>query len=170
MVDVKSKTKARPKRAKAKPAKSKSAPAKAKFPSVAWFNAVRKIFNNEEAYRGAGGGRCNCVCGIRVGKQNFILTFEGLECISAAEGDNKALEDVDFYLDMPTRDWQAMVRDIAKSNGATLDYTLNTLDLDREEGLSHSKHNDQYREDLFFRYNQTFQFFFDASARITTSF
>ena len=56
------------------------------------------------------------------------------------------------------------------SPAPTLSYTLNTLDLDREEGLSTSVHGDQYREDLFFRYNQTLQFFFDASARIKTAF
>ncbi len=63
-----------------------------------------------------------------------------------------------------------MIRDIAENDGATLHYTLNTLDLDREEGLSRSVHGDQYREDLFFRYNQTIQFFFDASARVKSTF
>ena len=38
-----------------------------------------------------------------------------------------------------------------------------------ENGLAHSATGDQYRQDLFFRYNQTFQFFFDASARIETT-
>lgn len=142
----------------------------AKFPSVAWFDAVRKVFNGDEAYQGAGGGQCNCVIGVRVGSKTFILTFEGHECSKAQEGKTKDLEDVDFYFDMPLDDWRAMVRNIAENGGATLDYTLNTLDLDREEGLSTSKHGDQYREDLFFRYNQTFQFFFDASARVKTSF
>ena len=29
---------------------------------------------------------------------------------------------------------------------------------------------DQYRQDFFYRFNQTFQYFFDASARIDTEF
>ena len=29
---------------------------------------------------------------------------------------------------------------------------------------------DQYRQDMFFRYNQTFQYFFEQSARVETEF
>ncbi len=142
----------------------------AQFPSVAWFKAVSKVFNSDESYRGAGGGQCHCQAGIKVGNRVFILLFEGFECIKAREVKFSELEPVDFYLEMPLKDWKAMVRDIAENGAASLHYTLNTLDLDRESGLSHSVHGDQYREDLFFRYNQTFQFFFDASARIKTTF
>lgn len=142
----------------------------AKFPSVAWFDAVRNVFNNDETYQGAGGGQCNCRAGIRVGERNFLLVFEGLECSEAAEVDDADLATMDFYLEMPAADWQLVIEDIAKNESASLDYTLNTLDLDREDGLCRSTHNDQYREDLFFRYNQTFQFFFDASARVKTKF
>ena len=142
----------------------------AKFPSVKWFDAVRKGFNGDESCRGGGGGQCNCVAGMLIGDDSFILTFEGFECIEAVVADDAALEDVDFYLEMPKEDWVAMVGNIAEKGSPDLEYTLNTLDLDREDGLAHSKHNDQYREDLFFRYNQTFQYFFNASARVKTEF
>lgn len=142
----------------------------AKFPSVPWFNAVRKVFNNDESYQGAGGGQCNCTMGLLIGKQVFVLTFEGVACTKAVTGDQKALEDVDFYLDMSAADWRKMITNIRDNGKASLHYTLNTLDLDRPQGLAQSKHNDQYREDLFFRYNQTMQFFFDASARVKTEF
>ena len=142
----------------------------ATFPSVAWFDAVREIFNGDDSYRGAGGGYCNCVAGMKIGKQIFILTFEGQECASAAKASAAALEDVDFYLDMAEADWRDMVANIAANGHADLHHTLNTLDLDREDGLATSRHGDQYREDLFFRYNQTLQFFFDASSRIKTAF
>ena len=142
----------------------------AKFPSVAWFNAVRMVFNGDEAYQGAGGGHCNCVAGIKVGNKVFVLTFEALECSEVVGAKDSDLERADFCLEMPLDDWRAMVRNIAKNGNATLEYTLNTLDLEREEGLCTSRHGDQYREDLFFRYNQTFQFFFDASARVNTTF
>lgn len=142
----------------------------AEFPSVAWFEAVAGVFNSDESYRGAGGGQCHCQAGIKVGKRVFLLAFEGFECAEVREVDVSELEPVDFYLEMPLKDWKAMVQDIAANGAASLHYTLNTLDLNREAGLSHSVHGDQYREDLFFRYNQTFQFFFDASARIKTTF
>jgi hypothetical protein len=141
-----------------------------KFPTTAWFDDVRQVFNGYESYQGAGGGQCNCTAGIKIGDRAFILTFEGEECTRAVEVDDASLQDVDFYLDMPADDWRNMVKDIAANGGATLHYTLNTLDLDRDDGLAHSRHNDQYREDLFFRYNQTFQFFFDASARVKTTY
>ena len=140
------------------------------FPSVAWFKAVSKVFNADESYQGAGGGQCHCQMGIKVGRRVFLLVFEGFGCVDAREVEVSKLEAVDFYLEMPFKDWQEMVEDIAENGAASLHYTLNTLDLAREDGLSHSVHGDQYREDLFFRYNQTFQFFFDASARVKTTF
>ena len=142
----------------------------ATFPSVAWFDAVREIFNGDDSYRGAGGGYCNCVAGMKIGDETFVLTFEGQECSGAVTADDAALEDVDFYLDMAPENWREMVANIAANGHADLHHTLNTLDLDREDGLATSRHGDQYREDLFFRYNQTLQFFFDASARIKTEF
>ena len=140
----------------------------AAFPSVAWFKAVSKVFNSDESYRGAGGGQCHCLAGIKIGKRVFLLVFEGFECVDASEVEVSEL--MDFYLEMPLKDWKEMIQDIAQNGAASLHYTLNTLDLARETGLSHSVHGDQYREDLFFRYNQTFQFFFDASARVKTTF
>ena len=142
----------------------------AEFPSEKWFNEVRKVYNADDAYRGAGGGQCNCRSAIKVGERIFLLVFEGIEVSEACEVASAELESVDFYLEMPARDWQDMVRDIAENGSASLHYTLNTLDLNRPDGLALSVHGDQYREDLFFRYNQTFQFFFDASARVKTTF
>ena len=141
-----------------------------RFPSVRWFDAVRDVFNRDEAYRGAGGGYCNCVAGMKIGKEVFVLTFDGQECVSAQKANLAALDDVDFYLDMARAEWREMIANIRDNGHADLRHTLNTLDLDREHGLATSRHGDQYREDLFFRYNQTLQFFFDASARIKTEF
>lgn len=142
----------------------------ARFPSVKWFDAVRGVYNTEPAYRGGGGGQCNCSAGMKIGKTIFVLTFEGFECTRAVKTTESALDDVDFYLDMEPSKWRAMIENIKHNGHADLEYTLNTLDLEREDGLATSHHGDQYREDLFFRYNQTFQFFFDASARIRTDF
>ena len=144
--------------------------AAANFPSVRWFDAVRSVFNTDESYRGAGGGYCNCTAGMKIGADVFVLTFEGQECTQAVQANDAALEDVDFYLDMAAAEWREMVANIQGNGHADLHHTLNTLDLDREDGLATSRHGDQYREDLFFRYNQTLQFFFDASARVKTEF
>ena len=71
---------------------------------------------------------------------------------------------------MAADEWREMVANIAENGAADLSHTLNTLDLDRADGLATSRHGDQVREDLFFRYNQTLQFFFDASASVDTEF
>lgn len=142
----------------------------AKFPSVDWFDAVRDVYNKDDQLRGAGSGTCDCIVGVQVGRETFQLTFEGFECSAARAITKSKLDDCDFYLHMPAKDWRAMLDNINANGHATDNYTLNTLDLDRPAGLSTSTHNDQYREDLFFRYNQTLQFFFDASSRIKTSF
>ena len=144
--------------------------AAALFPSVPWFDAVRGVFNADESYRSAGGGRCDCVAGLQIGDAVFVLTFEGLECAEAAQAESAALDAVDFYLDMPAEQWREMIANIAEHGAADLHHTLNTLDLALDDGLAKSRHGDQYREDLFFRYNQTLQFFFDASARVKTRF
>lgn len=142
----------------------------AKFPSSEWFAAVAEVFNHDDRYRGAGGGQCFCRFGVKSGDHIAVVNMEGHECTGAEMVGEAGLADVDFYLEMPPEDWEAMLRDIAANGHATLDHTLNTLDLDREDGLSRSVHGDQYREDLFFRYNQSLQFLFDASARVATEF
>lgn len=140
------------------------------FPSVEWFDEVREVFNSNEEYHGAGGGACETTFAVKVGNEIYQLVMEGLECTSAAQIGADGLGNVDFYLDMDPEEWQEMISNIKENDGADLNWTLNTLDLDRDERLAKSVTGDQYREDLFFRYNQTLQFFFDASARIETEF
>jgi len=140
------------------------------FPSVEWFDEVRDVFNENEEFHGAGGGACETTFGVKVGDDIFQLVLEGLECTSASAITAGDLDKLDFYLEMEPEEWREMIVNIKENEGADLDWTLNTIDLDRDERLAKSSTGDQYREDLFFRYNQTLQFFFDASARVDTQF
>lgn len=140
------------------------------FPSVEWLNAVREVFNTTDSYRGAGGGQCDCTVGLKVDDEVFIVEFEGFGCSSVQTGTDFELGNVDFYIEMPMSQWQDMLENISGNGHAIGEYTLNTIDLGSEEGIAHSKHGDQYRQDLFVRYNQTLQFFFDASHRVDTTF
>lgn len=142
----------------------------ARFPSVEWFDQVREVFNHNEAYHGAGGGACETTFGVKCGDEIFQVEIEGLECTGAKPIGAEDLENLDFYLEMAPAEWREMLENIKQNDGADLDHTLNTLDLDRDEGLAKSATDDQYRQDLFFRYNQTLQFLFDASARVETQF
>ena len=141
-----------------------------KFPSLEWFDAVRKEFNADDSFRGAGGGQCDCSAGFQIGDEFYVAQFEGFEVSEVSLGTDEDKSKADFFLDMPIEQWCDMVRNIAANGHADLGYTLNTIDLNMLDGLSRSIHGDQYREDLFFRYNQTIQFFFDASSRVTTQF
>ena len=145
------------------------------FPSVDWFEQVREIFNGDESYQEAGGGMCDAIMGIRVAgvegaAHSYIIVFEGDECSEVREVPEPDLAEADFYLDMTSDEWQDMISNIKDNDGADLDHTLNTLDMDRFEGLALTMNGDQYRQDFFYRFNQTFQYFFDASARIDTDF
>ena len=80
------------------------------FPTEAWFEDVRAVFNGDETYRGAGGGRCSCRSAMKIGARNFLVVFEGLECAETREVDSGELESCDFYLEMPADDWVEMVR------------------------------------------------------------
>ena len=140
------------------------------FPSVEWFDAVRREFNSDESVRVGGGGTCDASVGIRVGDSIFLLVFDGFECVSASIIEEADLESTDFYLHMSLEDWEDMLANIQENGEADFDYTLNTIDLDSENGLAVSYTGDQYRQDLFFRYNQTFQYFFDLSSRVSTEF
>ena len=140
------------------------------FPSVEWFDALRELYNSDDIYRSAGGGSCDANVGVKVGEKVFVLTFEGFECSEAREAGEEDLEDVDFYMEMEPERWQEMIANIKENGHADIRHTLNTLDLGSEEALARTKTGDGYRLELFFRYNQTFQNFFDASTHIDTVF
>jgi hypothetical protein len=140
------------------------------FPSVEWFDAVSRSFNSDEANRTAGGGIADADVGIIFEDQVFLLNFAGYECEKASVIQRSDLENTDFYLEMHPDDWIEMLINIQQNGTADMDYTLNTLDLDSEDGLAKSATGDQYRLDKFFRFNQTMQYFFDASSNVETEF
>ncbi len=142
-----------------------------RFPSVEWFEAVRQVFNSEDEYQTAGGGSCDAVVGLRIDDAIYVLVFEGFECSSVREATEDDLYEADFYLDMSPDEWREMLENIAENGSADLDHSLNSLDLNKSpDSIAHSLNEDGYRLDFFFRYNQTFQYFFDASSRIQTRF
>ena len=136
------------------------------FPSVEWFRAVADIVNKDPEYRRL--GNCDAAVGIEVGDRVFELNFEGYEITEIKEINSTASEDLDFTLVMSPENWRDMLLNIKEHGRAELQYTLNSIDLGNPEEFARS--NDYYRRDLFYRYNQSFQHFFDASAKIDTQF
>ena len=141
------------------------------FPSIEWFEAVRQAFNSEDEYQTAGGGSCDAIVGLKVGNAIYVIVFEGFECSSVREAGEDDLYEADFYLEMTADEWREMIQNIARNGFADLEHSLNSLDLNKSpDSIAHSLNEDGYRLDFFFRYNQTFQYFFDASSRIETRF
>lgn len=141
---------------------------KALFPSTDWFNAIREIVNNDDGYKRI--GTCDCVIGIKVPdlQKFYVVTFEAFEVADVREASEAEAENTDFWLHMPYAKWKEMIQNIKANGKADLHHTLNTLDIEDPDGLARS--HDGYRRDAFYRFNQTFQYFFDVSARIETVF
>ena len=141
-----------------------------KFPSEPWFEAVRQVYNSDSSLHSGGGGACHTLAGFRIGDDHYLIEFGGIECDMVKACGAEELQEADFVIDMPANVWTEMVGNIQDNGKADLDHTLNSLDLSEGNGIAFSPVDDQYRQDLFYRYNQNFQDFFDASSRVDTTF
>jgi hypothetical protein len=137
-----------------------------KFPSVEWFNAVRDLVNKDEEYRRL--GNVDARVGVKIGDELFEVTFEAFECLGAREAKESDLRDFDFWLEQSPDQWREMLENIKKNGSADLQHTLNTIDLNIQDGFARSF--DGYRRDAFYRFNQSLQHFFDTSSKIDTQF
>jgi hypothetical protein len=93
---------------------------------------------------------------------------EAFECTNVREAGENDLRDMDFWLEQPWDKWQEMLENIKSNGAADLSHTLNTIDLSMPESLARS--HDGYRRDAFYRFNQSIQDFFNASAKIETQY
>lgn len=141
---------------------------KATFPSTDWFNALKSIVNVDEGYKRI--GTCDATMGIKIPDlmKYYKMTFEAFEVAEIRETDEADAEDADFWLEMSYAKWKDMIENIRENGKADLHHTLNTIDLQDADDFARS--NDGYRRDAFYRFNQTFQYFFDSSAQIDTTF
>ena len=102
----------------------------------------------------------------------FQVSFEEFAAVGVCEADPASAADVvsaDFALDATLATWRAMIESIARGGGRPdLDQTLNRL--------SHAgtpirlRGGDPLRRDCYFRFNQSLQEFFNASAKFRTVF
>jgi hypothetical protein len=139
-----------------------------KFPSLEWFQQVQKLVNEDPNFKKLGTADANVGIKISDREEKYILTFEAFEVIDVKEAQQADLEAADFYLELPYDSWKEMLTNIKTNGHADLHHTLNTIDLELPEGFARSK--DEYRRDLFYRFNQTFQDFFNKSAELDTQF
>ena len=136
------------------------------FPSVEWFDAIKNIVNNDPAFRQL--GTVDATVGVKVEHKIYELKFEAFECTGVREAREQDLRDMDFWLELPYDQWKDMLTNIRTNGAADLSHTMNTIDLNTPEGFARSY--DGYRRDAFYRFNQSIQDFFNASAKIDTQF
>ena len=137
------------------------------FPSVDWFEAVRKIVSEDGRLSKL--GTCDAVVGVKVLDQAYEITFDAFDCTGVREISQAELAKTDFYLDATFDVWRAMLENIKQNQGMPdRQYTLNTIDFLDPDGFA--KSDDQSKKDAFYRYGQTFQQFFNASAEFETEF
>jgi hypothetical protein len=136
------------------------------FPSVDWFQAIADLVNKDPDFKHH--GMVDATMGVEVGDRYFAITFDGYEVTNVEEIDAARAAELDFTLVQSPAQWRAMLENIKQHGQAELEYTLNSLDLATPEEFARA--DDYYRRDLFYRYNQSFQHFFDASAKIDTRF
>jgi hypothetical protein len=94
--------------------------------------------------------------------------FEEYSCSEVLELEPGTDADVDFTLQASYDTWAEMIRNIQANNGPELDYTLNHLAL-----MDHPIYiaaSDFLSRDLFARFGQTLQLFFNGATEIDTDF
>ncbi len=137
-----------------------------KFPTVDWFQAAADLLNRSDSFKRL--GTCDAEVGIQVDDQYFEVDFEAFEVKGVKKIDAVRSADLDFTLVQPLEAWKAMLADIRENGRATHDFTLNSLDLKSDTELARGK--DYHRRDAFYRFNQTFQEYFDNTAKLETTF
>ena len=136
------------------------------FPSVEWFQAAADLLNKSDSFKRL--GTTDCEMGVQVGDQFYEIDFEAFEITKVSYIDAARAAELDFTLVQTPEAWQAMLDDIKTNGRATHNFTLNSLDLRSTEELARGK--DYHRRDAFYRFNQTFQEYFDNAAKVETTF
>ncbi len=144
-----------------------------KFPTVEWFEALEKeAEKNIDTFRRL--GFCDASVGVKVLAENgqdkdrsFLLTFNGYSCNSVEEVDNIE-QAADFVMEASFGTWKEMIENITANAGPDLSHTLNYLVMPGVPMKVTSQ--DQLKDDVFSRFNSTFQEFFNGAQHLKTEF
>ena len=141
-----------------------------RFPSVQWFEAVQREADSEEAtFRRMGFCDATMMLEHRADEdtRRFELAFEDYGMTSVRELGKSEAGEAHFSLAADDSVWREMIDNIHINGEADLEHTLNRLQL---PGTVELVASDQQNADLFYRYIQTFQEFFNLSSRVPTEF
>ena len=139
---------------------------RARFPLCRLVQEAADRLNKSDSFKRL--GTCDAEVGMQVDDEFYEVDFEAFEVKDVRKIDSKRAQELDFTLSQPLEDWKAMLQDIKKNGRATHDYTLNSLDLKSDKEFAVGK--DYHRRDAFYRFNQTFQEYFDMTSKMETTF
>jgi hypothetical protein len=141
------------------------------FPSVEWFEALsRRVAEKKERFKTLGYVDANV--GIRVdangeGARAFVVEFVDYGVRAAREVDDP-LPVADFVIEGSLTAWKEMLENIRRNGEPDLEHTLNRLTMAGVPLRLVAK--DQMQEDIFYRFNQSFQAFFNEAAAVPTEY
>jgi hypothetical protein len=144
------------------------------FPSLAWFQELARLMNErQEPFKRF--GYADVAWGVEIQPsapaqklQRFRLVFEEYSCTSVTEVDPEADANVSFTMQATYDTWKDMISNIQEHNGPDLEHSLNRLAL-LDDPL-YIAAADFLERDLFARYGQTFQLFFNGAVHVPTEF
>ena len=141
------------------------------FPSVEWFEALgQRVAANKEGYRRL--GYFDASVGIKIdangsGATGYVVEFEdyGVKNVRAVDDPVKI---ADFTIEGSLAAWSDMVRNIREHGEPDLNHTLHRLTM---AGVPMNVvAEDQLKTDIFYRFNQSIQAFFNEAASVPTEF
>lgn len=144
------------------------------FPSLAWFQELARLMNDHEAdFKRFGYADVAWAVEVQPSTpgqqpQVFRMVFEEYSCTAVEELAPEAKADVAFTLQATYDTWKEMIRNIQTHNGPDLNHSLNRLAL-----MDHPIYiaaPDFLSRDLFARYGQTYQLFFNGAVHVPTEF
>jgi hypothetical protein len=145
------------------------------FPSVAWFERLAALMDaRQDRHRHI--GTIDCLAQFTmfdtptVGENWHVqVRFEEYRVVEVKQVAEEDSVHADFVLETDIDVWQEMVQNIIAGQGRPdLEHSLNRLSLPGVPMRLWSE--DPLARDLFFRYNQSLQEFWNASAAINTVF
>jgi hypothetical protein len=141
------------------------------FPSVEWFEAVgKRVAKDRDRFRQLGYFDANM--GVKIdangsGTKGYVVEFEGYG-VKGVHATPEPEREADFTIEGKLDAWAEMVNNIQDHGEPDLLHTLNRMTMAGTPLKVVA--NDQLQTDIFYRFNQTIQAFFNESAQVPTEF
>ena len=147
------------------------------FPSLQWFQELARFMNESEAtFKRLGYADVAWALDLLSSEtgqacRRFRFVFEDYGCTAVEELDptsETSETEVAFIMQATYSTWREMIANIQEHNGPDLHHTLNYLAL--PDDPLYIAAPDFLSRDLFARYGQTYQLFFNGAVHIPTVF